>query len=151
MMGQYYDSYHYDIAQNRLKPVFRINGEEGFLAIHECPKHFIIQKTKADPKDNEPIEAIIVDKKTLKGCYLGGLQLPSGLIYDQYSIFYPMANSLFSIADFGSEIINIIQNMELDNLSNKQLKELERLNKLIGDPMKYEKDDDLFIFKAEYK
>ena len=41
--------------------------------------------------------------------------------------------------------------MELDNLSNKQLKELERLNKLIGDPMKYEKDDDLFIFKAEYK
>lgn len=150
MMGQYYNSYHYDIGQNRLKPVFRIEGEDGFLAIHEYPKHFIIQKTKSDPKDDETIEAIIVDKQTLKGCFFDGIQFPSGLIYNQYTLFFPMFNSFFSIADFGSEIMNSIQNTELDKLSNKQLKELEKLKNFLGDPIKYEKDDDLFIFRAEY-
>lgn len=122
-----------------------------FLAIHEYPKHFIIQRTNPNPQNDEIIDAIIIDKQTLKGCFLGGIQLPSGLIYNQYTMFFPMFNSFFSIADFGSEIINSIQNMKLDKLSGKQLKELESLKKLLGDPMKYEIDDDLFIFRAEYK
>lgn len=150
MIGQHCE-YHYDIDQNRLKPVLRIEGEEGFGVIHEFPKHFIVQKTSAAPKADETIEAIIIDKETLKGCFFDGFQLASSLVYNQYGMLFPIGGPYFFIADFGSEILTSIQQMKQNNLSNNQMKELDELKITIGDPLKYEQDDDVFLFKAKYK
>jgi hypothetical protein len=62
--------YHYDRQHNRIKPVFTADLKE--YRIHgyvELPHHYLVQFFKlAMPGENPRPAAIIIDKKTLRGC-----------------------------------------------------------------------------------
>lgn len=100
--------YHYDIENNRLIPQFRLtNADENIsVLIHELPLHYLIERTTStNPVQDEYVTPkILVDKKTLKGCFVDGYEILDGLVYNDFCIFSMMRGKDFGIFDLSGVV-----------------------------------------------
>jgi len=144
--------YHYDIPKNRLEPKFMVNGDDfDWNIIHELPHQYIVQKCQRIGADDDELftQKIIVDKKTLRGCYFDGFETSFGLIYGQYSILYAMNGPYFSIIDFSSKVSEYIQKIKEESLTSKQKQELQKLKSIIAE--NDANDECSILFRGKFK
>lgn len=143
--------YHYDIENNKLIPQFRIDGDEQYIFIHELPNHFVVEKAQSTgTSDNDLFtEKLIVDKKTLRGCYFDGFETASGLILGNYCILNQMYGANFAVLDFSSKVSEYIQKIKEESLTSKQKQELQKLKSIIAE--NDANDECSILFRGKFK
>ena len=143
--------YHYDEANNRLAPKFVVENFGKSAFVYELPSCYIVESTHSTMgKDNMldlDGEKIVVDKKTLKGCYITGVRMPFGLVFGQYCLFSRMTNGDFSINEFGSNLLELLELQGQDDLTLAERAELDKIVKLI----EAEEDDCMFAFTGKLR
>ncbi len=143
--------YHYDIENNRLIPQFRIDGDDQYIFIHELPNHFVVEKAQSTgTSDNDLFtEKLIVDKKTLRGCYFDGFETASGLILGNYCILNQVYGPNFAVLDFSSKVSEYIQKIKEESLTSTQKQELQKLKSIIAE--NDANDECSILFRGKFK
>ena len=127
------------------------NMDEGSIFIYKLPHHFVVKvaTSTAGSGDDFPTPQLIVDKHTQKGCFFDGFLTPMGVVLDQYDILFNARYGYFGLVDFGSYIDEKIQKVDIESLSTKEKKELEKLQQLINET---DLDDDCsLLFYGKFK
>ena len=147
--------YHYDIYNNRLKPKFKLLNADEYTPyfVYESPSFFVVEAGQSSPKDEDVFtRKIIIDKKTLKGCYFDGFVTNCGMLLGngQYDLMNTMYDGYFSLIDFGSEIERYLSKVNEDKLTLDQKEKMKIMKELIISSK--ENDDDCsIVFKGRLK
>ena len=142
--------YHYDKAANRLVPQFRVENYNKSIFIYELPSCYIVESTHntgPEPLLDLEGEKIIVDKKTLRGCYITGVRMPFGVVFGQYNMFMQMKNGYFGVNVFSGNILELMDLQDMNDLSIAERAELEKVMKVIDS----EEDEISLIFTGKLR
>ena len=142
--------YHYDKAANRLVPQFRVENYDKSIFIYELPSCYIVESTHntgPEPQLDLEGEKIIVDKKTLRGCYITGVRMPFGVVFGQYNLFAQMKDGHFAVNVFSGNILELMDLQNMNDLSIAERAELEKVMKVIDS----EEDEISLIFTGKLR
>lgn len=127
--------YHYDNKANRMVPQFRMENYGKSIFIYELPSCYIVESVHSTGPSNLMDlegEKIIVDKKTLKGCYITGVRMPFGVVFGQYNLFTQMSDGYFAVNEFSGHILDLMELSDMRDLSPSEKAELDKVMKIIN-------------------
>lgn len=116
-------------------PQFRMENYGKSIFIYELPSCYIVESVHSTGPSNLMDlegEKIIVDKKTLKGCYITGVRMPFGVVFGQYNLFTQMSNGYFAVNEFSGHILDLMELSDMRDLSPSEKAELDKVMKIIN-------------------
>lgn len=145
--------FHFIPDGNRFSPKFRMMNADKSISyrVYEFPTNYMIETTPAQlTEDASLAKKIIIDKKTLRGCYFSGFTTDYGMLLGSGQSFLldKMYDGYFSVMETTSEVEQSISKIDIKKLNESQKEHLSKLQELIA-VSKKNTADCLLLFKGK--